>query len=154
LSSALCRRNGATRTIETCLEPANPVERETLLTYDFASNFQSLSIHPAFRLDLCEPILSRRNSSQIFLNVLFSDIPDWNLLSVTVCDRHTKNRLAQEDSLSVVAQGAVTEVGKERLRLIKPVMNGQVIFGLTAKSLRTIQCVFPRVCHGQNSLVS
>src|SRR6201987_4740033 len=114
----------------------------------FASNFQSLPIHPAFRLNLCEPILSRRNSSQIFLNVLLSDIAHGDFLPLAVGERNAEDFFTQENPFGMMAQGAVTEIGKERLRLIKPGMNWQVVFGLTAEPLCAALCMFPRVCHG------
>jgi len=70
--------------------------------------------------------------------VLFSEIPDWNLFSVTVRDRHTENRLTQENSLGVVAEGTVAKVREERLRLIKSLVNGEVVLGLAAELLDTI----------------
>jgi hypothetical protein len=62
--------------------------------------------------------------------VLFSDIPDRNLVSVAVCDRHTENRLTQENSLCVVAEGTVAKVGEECFRFIKPLVNGKIVLGL------------------------
>src|ERR1700739_2558567 len=120
----------------------------------FTSNFQSLPVHPAFRLNLCEPILSRRNSSQIFLNVLFPDIAHWDFLPIAVGDRDAEDPFTQENAFRMMAKGAVTEVGKNRLRLIKPGMNWQVVFGLTGEPPCGALCVFARVWHGQNSLVS
>src|SRR5487761_246740 len=127
---------------------------ERLFTCSFASDLQSLSLHPAFRLDLCEPVLSRRDSAQIFVNVLFSDVPHWDFLPFAVGDRNTEDLLAQENPFRMVTKGTVTEVSKERLRLIKPIMNWQVVLGLTAESLRATLCMLQRVCHSQNSLVS
>jgi len=112
------------------------------------SDLQTLPIHPAFRLDLCEPVLNCGNSSQIFLDVLFSDVPHWDFLPVTVGDRDTEDLFAQEDTFRMMAKGAVTEVRKERLRLIKPIMNWQVVFGLPTESLRATLCMLQRVCHG------
>jgi hypothetical protein len=62
--------------------------------------------------------------------VLFSDIPDRNLVSFAVRDRHTKNPLAEEYSLGVVAEGTVPKVREERFRLIKPLVNGKIVLGL------------------------
>ncbi len=70
--------------------------------------------------------------------MLFSDIPDRNLVSVAVCDRHTKNPLTQENSLGVVAEGTMAKVREERLRLVKPLVNGEVVLGLAAELLDTI----------------
>lgn len=117
-------------------------------------NFQSLPIHPAFRLDLREPVLSGRNSAQIFLNVLLPDVPHWDLLPFAVGDRDTEDLLAEENPFGVVTKGAVTEASKERFRLIKPVVNWQVVFRRPAESLRAALCMLEWVCHVQNSLVS
>src|SRR5258708_16475884 len=60
---------------------------------------------------------------------------DRNLVSLGVCDRHTKNPLTQENSLGVVAEGTVAKVGEERFRLIKPLVNGEIVLGLAPKLL-------------------
>jgi hypothetical protein len=65
--------------------------------------------------------------------VLFSDIPDRNLVSVAVCDRHAKNPLTQENSLGVMAEGTVAKVREERFRLIKPLVNRKIVLGLAPK---------------------
>jgi hypothetical protein len=67
--------------------------------------------------------------------VLFSDIPDWNLVSVAVCDRYTENRLAQENPLGVVAEGTMAKVREERFRFIKPLVNGEIVLGLAPNFL-------------------
>ena len=111
------------------------------------SNLQSLPVHPAFRLDVCEPVLSRGNSAQIFLDVLLSDVPHGDFLPFTVGDRDAEDLFTQENTFRMMTKGPVTEVSKERLRLIKPIMNWQVVFGLPAESLRATLCVLQRVCH-------
>ena len=70
--------------------------------------------------------------------MLFSDIPDRNLVSLAVCDRHTENRLAQENSLGVVAEGKMAKVPEERFRFIKSLVNGEIVLGLAAELLDTI----------------
>jgi hypothetical protein len=54
----------------------------------------------------------------------------------------------------VVTKGAVTEVSKERLRFIKPIVNRQVVFRSPSESLRAALGMLEWVCHVQNSLVS
>lgn len=39
----------------------------------------------------------------------------------------------------------MTEVGKKRLRLVKPSMNWQVVFGLAAESLSAALCMMPQL---------
>ncbi len=79
--------------------------------------------------------------------MLFSDIPDRDLVSVTVCDRHTKNPLAQENPLGVVTEGTVAKVRKERFRLIKPLVNGEIILGLATELLGAALRVLEWVRH-------
>src|SRR5579859_5324157 len=81
-----------------------------LLAASCASDLQSLPIHPAFGLDLCEPVLSRWNSSQIFPNVLFSDVPHWDFFPLTVVDRDTEDFFTKENTFCMMTKGAVTEV--------------------------------------------
>lgn len=75
------------------------------------------------------PIL-RGRKTQVFPDVLFSDMPDRNLVSIAVYDRHTKNPLTQENSLCVVAEGAMAKVAEKCFRLIKPLVNGEIVPGL------------------------
>lgn len=76
------RQYTGARIPEQALLPGGPSAR--LLLCFVTSHFQPLPIHPSLRPDLCEPVLSRRNSPQIFLNVLFSDVPHRDFLPVTV----------------------------------------------------------------------
>ena len=84
------------------------------------------------------PYIQRCGLICVFPDVLFSYIPDRNLLSVAVRDRYTKNLLTQEDSFGVVAKGAMTKVYKERFGFIKPVVNWEIVVGLAAELLDTI----------------
>lgn len=124
------------------------------LAHRFTSEFKPLSVHPVLRPDLCEPVLRRRNSSQVFLNMLFSEIPHWDFFPFTVRNGHGEDLLIKEIAFRAVTKDAVAKVGKERLRLIKPAMHWQVVFGLASKSLRATLRMLQGVCHDQNSLVS
>lgn len=79
--------------------------------------------------------------------MLLSDVPHWDFLPLAVRNRNTKDLFTQENTLRVVAKRAVSEVGKKRLRLVKPIMNRQAVFGLPAESLRAALCMLQRVCH-------
>jgi hypothetical protein len=63
------------------------------------------------------------------------------------CDRHTENSLAQENPFSVVTEGTVAKVGEERFRLIKPLVNGEIILGLSPELLGAALRVLQRMSH-------
>jgi len=52
---------------------------------------KALTIHPTLGADLCQPVLDSRDPSQIFLNVLLSDVTHWDQLSVAVDDGDAKD---------------------------------------------------------------
>jgi hypothetical protein len=65
---------------------------------------KTLTIHPAFRLDLREPVLCRGNSSKIFLHMLLADVAHRNWSAFAVGDGDTKDALAQENSFGIHAE--------------------------------------------------
>ena len=77
--------------------------------------------------------------------MLLSQITDGNLFSVAIHDGHAKQLLRQEDALAVMTKGSMAEVRKECLRLIKPVVDGQVVLGLTTKFSGAAFCMLERV---------
>jgi hypothetical protein len=85
--------------------------------------------------------------------VLLANVADRDLPAVTVLDGNTKDCLGKEYALCVVTECAMAEVGKERLRLIEPVVDDQVIFRPAAKSSCAAFCVLQRVGHGYTSML-
>jgi hypothetical protein len=81
---------------------------------------KALTIHPAFRLDLREPILCRGNAPQVFPYMLFPDVTHWNLSAFAVGDRDPEKAFAREDSFGVMPKRAMTEIREECFGLIKP----------------------------------
>ena len=55
---------------------------------------ETLTVHPADRLDLRQPVLCRGNAPQIFVHMLFSDVAHWDLFAFAVGDRDTEDALA------------------------------------------------------------
>jgi hypothetical protein len=66
--------------------------------------------------------------------MLFSDVTHWHFLAFAVGDRGTEDALAKENAFGMVAKSAMPEIGHERLRLIKPVVDRKVILGAAAES--------------------
>src|SRR5258708_4259975 len=64
--------------------------------------------------------------------MLLADEADGNYLAVAVGDRCAEDFLAHEYSFGMVAQCAVSEVGEESLGLVKPIVNGLIVFRLSA----------------------
>jgi hypothetical protein len=79
--------------------------------------------------------------------VLFAHIANGNQFSLAVLDGHAKQPLAQENTLSVVAKSTVMEVGEKGFRLIKPIVNRDVVLSLSAEYPRAALCVLKRVRH-------
>jgi hypothetical protein len=83
--------------------------------------------------------------------MLFSDVTHWHLLAFAVGDRDTEDALAQENAFGMVAKSAMPEIGHERLRLIKPVVDRKVILGAAAESSGAAFCMLHWVRHGYTS---
>ena len=74
-----------------------------------------------------------------------------NLLPVAVCDRHTKNPLTHENSRGVVAEGTMAKIREERFRLIKPLVNSEIVLGLAAELLGAALRVLQWMRHSYSS---
>jgi hypothetical protein len=59
--------------------------------------------------------------------MLFSDVAHRNLLAFVVGDCDTEDVLAQENAFGMVVKSAMPEISHESLRLIKPVVDLEVI---------------------------
>jgi len=116
--------------------------------YGYAARVgETLPVHPAFRLDLRKPILCCGNSPQVLPHMLFPNVADWNLDSVIIVDGNTKDAFGEENPFGVMTEGAVAKVGENRLRLVKPMVDREVILGFAAEFLGAVPCVFNGVCH-------
>jgi hypothetical protein len=62
--------------------------------------------------------------------MLFSDVTHRNLFAFAVGDCYTEDSFAQEESLGMVPKTAVSEFRHEGFRLIKPIVDRQVVFRL------------------------
>src|ERR1700758_3540892 len=93
----------------------------------------TLSVHPALWLDLQQPILGCGNAAKIFPDMLFSHIPHGDLFSVAVHDGYAEQFPCQKNPLGVMTQSSMAEIRKERLRLVKPVVNWEVVFRFYAE---------------------
>jgi hypothetical protein len=109
---------------------------------------QALSVHPALWLDLEQPILGCGNAAKIFPDMLFSYIPDWNFVSVAIHNGNSKQLLGQENALRVMAKCPVAKVCEECFRLIKPVVNREVVFRFSAELPDAAFGVLEWVGHG------
>ena len=78
--------------------------------------------------------------------MLVSDVAHRNLFAFAVDDGDTKDALAQENSFGMVPKSAMSEIGKESLGLIKPVMNGQVVIDCAAEFAGAAPSVLQWVC--------
>ena len=74
--------------------------------------------------------------------MLFSHIAHGNLDSSAVHDGHTEHLLGQKNALGMVAKGSVTEVCQECFRLIKPVVNREIVLRFSTELPRAVLCVF------------
>jgi hypothetical protein len=79
--------------------------------------------------------------------MLFSDVAHRNLFAFAVGDCDTEDALPQEDSLGVVSKSAMPEIRNESFRLIKPVVDRQVVLSFAAESSGTAFSVLHWVGH-------
>lgn len=101
--------------------------------------------HPRLWCERTQPIFDGRNPSEIFLDMLFAKEAGGNNTGVRVGDGCSEEPLHEEDPLRMMPQRTVAEVGKERLRLIKPLMDGKVVLGRSSILRGTRQGVVIRV---------
>jgi hypothetical protein len=97
---------------------------------------------------MLEPVLDSRDPAQVFLDVLFADPPHRDDAAVTIGEDRAEDPLGQEDALAVMAEGAVADVSQVGLRFVEPVVDGQVVFRLTAPPLDAGQRVMKRMSDG------
>jgi hypothetical protein len=81
------------------------------------------------------------------LDVLFPDQPHRDIPSISVSDRHAEDRLEHEYALCMVAQGTVAGVRDDLLRLVEPLVEGQIVLGLAAPALHGAERVIIAVRH-------
>lgn len=101
--------------------------------------------------DLRQPVLCRRNPTQIFSHMLLPDIAHWYLPAVAVGDCDPEDALAQEDSFGMVPKSAMSKVWEDGFGLIEPVVDWQVILDFAAKLSSAALCVLQRVGHDYTS---
>jgi hypothetical protein len=70
------------------------------------------------------------------------------LFSVAVHDDYAEQFLCQKNALGVMTQSAMAEIRKERFRLVKPVVNREIVFGFSAELLGAALGVSEWVGHG------
>jgi hypothetical protein len=92
---------------------------------------QALTVHPTLCLDLQQPVLSCGNSAQVFPDMLFSYIPDWNFVSVAIHNGNSKQLLGQENALGVMAKCPVAKVREECFRFVEPIVDREIVFCLS-----------------------
>lgn len=92
------------------------------------------SAHPRFGPNRLHPIRKGRNEAEIFQTVLFSDPPERHQPSGRNRNGRAEYGLGHEDPLGIVPQRPVAESGGDLLRLVKPVVDAEVVFDYTARS--------------------
>jgi hypothetical protein len=111
---------------------------------------QFLSVHPWFRLNPHCPVLKTGYAPQILPNVLLADIPDRDIFSLAVTDRNAEYPFGQKDSFCMMTQCAMAKIRQHGFRLVKPLVDGKVVFGGTAELSRTVLRVFQGMGHDSN----
>jgi hypothetical protein len=61
--------------------------------------------------------------------MLFANVPDRDFPAIAVPNYYPKDPFRKEDAFRVVAETTMSKVGDHCLRLIKPLVNVQVVFG-------------------------
>jgi hypothetical protein len=80
--------------------------------------------------------------------MLLTDISHRHIVPLAVPDRHTKDALSQENALSVVAESSMTNIRHDRLRLVEPLVNGQIIICDAPEFTGATLGVFQGMSHG------
>jgi hypothetical protein len=71
--------------------------------------------------------LSRWDSLEIFLHVLFPDVAHRNSLAVNVCDRNAVDSFAEENTLRMMAKSSMSEMMSSTLLFGQPPKNGYAL---------------------------
>src|SRR5947209_19851046 len=99
--------------------------------------------HPGPGPDLPEPVGQGGDPAQVLLDVLLPDPADGDDLAVGVGQGRPEHLLGPEDALGVVPQGAVPEVGPERLGGVEELVDPEVVLGPAAPALGAAEAVVP-----------
>jgi hypothetical protein len=80
--------------------------------------------------------------------MLFSDVADWYHRPIAVYDTHAEDTFGQENALGMVTECPVSEIRQERFRLVEPVVNDKIVFGLAAELSDAAPSVLEWMGHG------
>jgi hypothetical protein len=75
----------------------------------------ALTIHPALRPDLHEPILGCGDPSEVLPYVLFSDIADWDSGTIEIKDTDAKDAFGEKNSFCVHSESKIMPSGWGRV---------------------------------------
>ena len=72
--------------------------------------------HPRLRADASDPVSERWNPAEVFKNMLLADQTDRHMAPGAVGDCDSKDRFREPDSLRMVPESAMAEVGDNLFR--------------------------------------
>ena len=88
--------------------------------------------HPGLGGDEPRPVGKRGNEAEVFARMLLADETDRNRTTVGIDDRRAEQGFEQEDALGMMPQCAVPGIGEDRLRLVEPLVQRQIVTGRAA----------------------
>jgi hypothetical protein len=100
-----------------------------------------MSPHPWLDGSVLQPVFDGWNEAAIFHDVIFGDVSNVNLLAVRIDDDMPEHLFSNVATKGAVQNGAVSGVSPCSLGRIEPVVNGEVIFDLSAVTLDRVLCV-------------
>lgn len=103
------------------------------LCLGFGVGVLGCAVHPILLGDAAAPILKRRDEAHVLTDMLLTYVSGGYYRSVAVGEGHTELLLTGKDALGVVPKDAVSGVCEVSFALIKPVVDLNVILGLTAE---------------------
>src|SRR3984957_14854896 len=83
--------------------------------------------HPGLGPDAAHPVGEARDEAQIFADMLFADQADRHDAASRKLDRGPEEAFEHEDAFGVMAQGAMPEVGGDRLGFVEPLVERQIV---------------------------
>src|SRR5580704_19609642 len=83
-----------------------------------------------------QPVFDCRDPTEIVFDMLLANLSHGNDSLCGVLDCRSEQRLAEKDSLAVMAERAMAHVGEVRFRFVEPVVDRQVVVGHSAEEPR------------------
>src|SRR5208282_2209515 len=85
------------------------------------------SAHPGLGTDAAHPIREAWDEAEVLADMLLADQPDRHHAAGRYRDRWPEEALQHEDAFGMMAERAMPKISGDRLRLVEPLMQRQIV---------------------------